>query len=80
VADSKLCSDGQLSYIVDNGGRVVIIIPETWNEVEAFKEKLRKTKKAKDIIYRRRKPGSNDKKDLVNLKSFIMPHRCCSKK
>ncbi|MCP4372408.1 MAG: DUF4277 domain-containing protein [Deltaproteobacteria bacterium] len=31
VADSKLCTDGQLSYIVDNGGRVVTIIPETWN-------------------------------------------------
>ena len=66
VADSKLCTDGQLSYIVDNGGRVVTIIPETWNEVEAFKEKLRKTKKAKDIIWRRRKPGSADKKEYFS--------------
>jgi transposase len=66
VADSKLCTDGQLSYIVDNGGRVVTIIPETWNEVEAFKEKLRKTKKAKDIIWRRRKPGSDDKKEYFS--------------
>ena len=66
VADSKLCTDGQLSYIVDNGGRVVTIIPETWNEVEAFKDKLRKTKKAKDIIWRRRKPGSDDKKEYFS--------------
>jgi transposase len=66
VADSKLCTDGQLSYIVDNGGRVVTIIPETWNEVESFKEKLRKTKKAKDIIWRRRKPGSHDKKEYFS--------------
>ncbi|MCP4267289.1 MAG: IS1634 family transposase, partial [Candidatus Brocadiaceae bacterium] len=66
VADSKLCTDGQLSYIVDNGGRVVTIIAETWNEVEAFKEKLRKTKKAKDIIWRRRKPGSDDKKEYFS--------------
>ena len=48
VADCKLCTDEQLSYIVDQGGRAVTIIPETWNEVESFKEKLRKTKKAKD--------------------------------
>ena len=66
VADSKLCTDGQLSYIVDNGGRVVTIIPETWKEVESFKEKLRKTKKAKDIIWRRRKPGSDNKKEYFS--------------
>ena len=66
VADSKLCTDEQLSYIVDNGGRVVTIIPETWKEVESFKEKLRKTKKAKDIIWRRRKPGSDNKKEYFS--------------
>jgi len=66
VADSKLCTDEQLSYIVDQGGRVVTIIPETWNEVESFKEKLRKTKKAKDIIWRRRKPGSDDKNEYFS--------------
>jgi transposase len=66
VADSKLCTDEQLSYIVDQGGRVVTIIPETWNEVESFKEKLRKAKKAKDIIWRRRKPGSDDKSEYFS--------------
>jgi transposase len=66
VADSKLCTDEQLSYIVNQGGRVVTIIPETWHEVEAFKEKLRQTKKAKDIIWRRRKPGSDDKKEYFS--------------
>jgi len=66
VADSKLCTDEQLSYIVDQGGRVVTIIPETWKEVESFKEKLRQTKKAKDIIWRRRKPGSDDKKEYFS--------------
>ena len=66
VADSKLCTDEQLSYIVDQGGRVVSIIPETWKEVESFKEKLRQTKKAKDIIWRRRKPGSHDKKEYFS--------------
>lgn len=66
VADCKLCTDGQLSYIVANRGRVVTIIPESWNEVESFKEKLRKTKKAKDIIWRRRKPGSDDKNEYFS--------------
>jgi len=66
VADSKLCTDEQLSYIVNQGGRVVTIIPETWNEVESFKEQLRKTKKAKDIIWRRPQPGSDDKKEYFS--------------
>jgi len=66
VADSKLCTDEQLSYIFGQGGRVVTIIPETWKEVETFKEKIRKTKKAKDIIWRRRKPGSDDKKEYFS--------------
>jgi len=67
VADSKLCTDEQISYIVAEGGRVVTIIPETWNEVESFKEKLRQTKKAKDIIWRRRKPGSDDKHEYFSV-------------
>ena len=66
VADSKLCTDEQLSYIVEQGGRVVTIIPETWNEVSSFKAKLRETKKAKDIIWRRRKPGSDDKNEYFS--------------
>ncbi len=66
VADSKLCTDEQLGYIVAEGGRVVTIIPETWKEVESFKEKLTKTKKAKEIIWRRRKPGSDDKKEYFS--------------
>jgi transposase len=66
VADSKLCTDEQLSEIVAQGGRVVTIIPETWKEVETFKEELRKTRKAKDIIWRRRKPGSYDAKEYFS--------------
>ena len=66
VADSKLCTDEQLSYIVSEGGRVITIIPDTWNEPELFKETLRQLKKAKDIIWRRRKPGSRDKKEYFS--------------
>jgi len=67
VADSKLCTDEQLSYIVNNGGRVVTIIPETWKEAKSFKETLKQTKKAKEIIWRRRKPGSRNKKEYFSV-------------
>ncbi len=67
VADSKLCTDEQLSYIVNNGGRAVTIIPETWNETKLFKENLRQTKKAKKIIWRRRKPGSDEKNEYFSV-------------
>jgi transposase len=53
VADSKLCTDEQLSHIVKNGGRAVTIIPEHWQEVKSFKKTLRTTKKPKEIIWRR---------------------------
>lgn len=67
VADSKLCSDEQLSHITGNGGRAITIIPETWDEVKLFKDVLRKTKKTKDIIWRRQKPGSYDKKEYFSV-------------
>lgn len=66
VADSKLCTDEQLSYIVGKGGRAITIIPETWGEVKSFKEELRKKRKAKDIIWRRRKPGSPGEKEYFS--------------
>ncbi len=67
VADSKLCTDEQLSYIVSNGGRAVTIIPETWSEVKSFRETLIRTKKAKDVIWRRRKPDNQDKKEYFSV-------------
>jgi transposase len=66
VADSKLCTDEQLSHIVEKGGRAITIIPETWGEVKSFKEDLRKKRKAKEIIWRRRKPGSHDEKEYFS--------------
>lgn len=66
VADSKLCTDEQLSYIVGKGGRAVTIIPNGWNEVKSFKEELRETKKPKDIIWRRQKPHNNKKKEYFS--------------
>lgn len=63
VADSKLCTDEQLNYIVSAGGRAVTVVPETWSEVKSFKKALITTKKSKQIIWRRRRPNSPDKSE-----------------
>jgi transposase len=59
VADSKLCTDQQLSYIVSQGGRAITMVPETWGETQEFKKALRKTQKSRKEIWRRLKPGSD---------------------
>ncbi len=53
VADCKVCTDEQLSYIVRNGGWVVTIMPDTWKESGEFKNQLRQCKKSKQVILRR---------------------------
>jgi transposase len=60
VADAKLCTDEQLSFIAgkENGGRAITIIPETWTEVKRFKEQLRRSPQTRSIIWRRLKPNS----------------------
>jgi transposase len=69
VADSKLCTDEQLSHIVKNGGRAVTIIPEHWKEVKSFKRTLRTIKKPKEIIWRRTIPGKQqeEKKEYFSV-------------
>ncbi len=66
VADSKVCTAKQLSHIVAHGGRVVTIIPETWKETQTFKERLRKKKKAKRVIWRRVTPEQNERIDYFS--------------
>jgi len=60
VADSKLCSDNQLNYIVSHGGRAITMLPNTWGESAKFKEKLKKTIITKTEIWRRIRPGTLD--------------------
>jgi len=67
VADSKLCTDGQLSYIVGEGGRAITIMPETWSEVSLFKDTLRNGKQAKREIWRRPKPGSEREMEYFSV-------------
>jgi len=67
VADSKLCSDEQLSYIVGKGGRAITITPETWAEVAEFKSVLRTTRKTKKEIWRRPKPGHEEETEYFSV-------------
>ena len=67
VADSKLCSDEQLSYIVGKGGRAITIMPETWAEVAEFKSVLRTTRKKKREIWRRSKPGHEEETEYFSV-------------
>lgn len=59
VADSKLCTDKQLHHIVSHKGRAISMMPDTWKEVPTFMDALRKSRKAKQEIWRRLKPGSD---------------------
>ncbi len=67
VADSKLCTDEQLHYIEQRGGRAVTIIPETWAEVAAFKVQLRTTRKTKQEIWRRAKPEDGEQTEYFSV-------------
>lgn len=72
VADSKLCTDEQLHYIVQRAGRAITIIPETWAEVAAFKAELRTTRKAKQEIWRRPKPEDDEQSEYFSV--FVGEH------
>ena len=67
VADCKLCTDEQLTYLTDHGGRAITIIPETWAEVAEFKTTLRSTRKNKKEIWRRPKPGQNQQSEYFSV-------------
>lgn len=58
IADSKLCTDEQLHFITSRKGCAVTMLPNTWKETQEFKARLRKTRKLKQEIFRRIKPGS----------------------
>lgn len=60
VADCKVCTDKQLSHIVSRGGRVITIIPETWQETKIFKDEIKNKKKIRKIIWRRKIPGKEE--------------------
>jgi len=66
VADCKVCTDKQLSHITSHNGKVLTIIPETWSEVQWFKDELRNSAKKKKIIMRRRLDAHGKKYDTFS--------------
>lgn len=67
VADSKACTDRQLSHITQRGGRIITIIPETWGECTKFKDELKKHKKTKRRIWRRLIPDCDDEYETFSV-------------
>ena len=72
VADCKVCTKKQLKYIKSNHGKVITIMPETWGEVEEFKNELRKHTKEKKEILRRPIPRIFDKTEYFYV--FLGDH------
>ena len=70
VADCKVCTRHQLSYITRHGGRVVTLLPETWGEVRKFKAKLRENLIPKRRILRQPLPGSLDPQKFESFYRF----------
>ncbi len=60
VADCKVCTSKQLSFITQHGGRIVTLMPDTWREADAFKQKLRRGTVPKRRILRQLIPGQDD--------------------
>jgi transposase len=69
VADCKLCTEKQLTYIVGEGGRIITTMPETWKEAKTFKKELRAEKKAKRRILTRTVPGQESNLEYYSLYS-----------
>ena len=67
VADCKVCTQKQLSYIAANGGRVITVMPDTWKESKSFKDSLRTGKIARKVILRRKIPGSISELEYFSL-------------
>ena len=67
VADCKVCTQKQLSYIAAKGGRVITVMPDTWKESKSFKDSLRMEKIARKVILRRKIPGSFSELEYFSL-------------
>jgi len=67
VADCKLCTKKQLSYITDHGGKAITVLPEQLMEVRRFKDALRKQPKPKKAVWRRPKPSDESATEYFHV-------------
>jgi len=59
VADCKVCTNKQLSFITAHGGRVLTLMHDTWREAGQFKKALRHGSIPKRRILRQPIPGES---------------------
>ena len=57
VADCKLCTNKQLTHIVDHGGKAITIVPQNYLECGRFHKQLRSAAIPKKLLWRRPKPN-----------------------
>jgi transposase len=57
VADCKLCTQRQLSHIVEHEGKAITILPHNLVEVRRFYDQLRVASLPKKLLWRRPKPN-----------------------
>ena len=67
VADSKVCTSKQLSYIVSNGGRVITVMPNTWKETKIFKDELLAINIPRKVILKREIADSDYDNEYFSL-------------
>lgn len=67
VADCKLCTQKQLSHIVEHGGRAITILPRNLVEVRRFDEQLRTAPPRRNLLWRRAKPNYPGKTESFYL-------------
>jgi transposase len=65
VADCKVCTQKNLSAIVDKGGRVITTMPDTFKEAKDFKEELLSAKVEKKLILKKKIAGSYEYYSLL---------------
>jgi len=85
VADCKVCTTRQLSYIAANGGHVITVMPDTWKESKSFKDVLRTKKIPKKVILKKTSDGpfkyeyySLFKGDYITIKNGYRIYWYCS--
>ena len=85
VADCKVCTQKQLSYIAANGGHVITVMPDTWKESKSFKDVLGTKKIPKKVILKKTSDGpfkyeyySLFKGDYITIKNGYRIYWYCS--
>lgn len=72
VADSKLATAKNMEYIVGRGGRFITVMPRTRKEDEDFRDRMRKTPVAWEVVHTKTKK-TNDHEEVVDVVKTAIP-------